>query len=92
MKKYLLSFILFAGFLGTTKFSYADHCVGADLTYTNVGIDSFLITVTFYRDCQGIQWPTEAFVDVQSASTGQYTYLDAPLIGNPIDISPLLFV
>ena len=38
----------------------ASHFAGADLTYTCLGGTTYLITLSFYKDCGGISSPTDA--------------------------------
>ncbi len=49
----------------------ASHSMGADLTYTCLGGNTYQVTLTFYRDCIGIAAPTNPFVTINSASCGQ---------------------
>lgn len=44
--------------------------MGADIFYECVGQDSFLITMNFYRDCDGTSAPTSATVDIESDICG----------------------
>jgi hypothetical protein len=66
----------------------ATHMAGADLTYQYLGNDQYLVTYTFYRDCIGIDAPTEAFLDYGSASCGitsSATLLPVPGTGQQIN-------
>lgn len=36
----------------------ATHAVGGELTYTCVGVNQYLVTLKFYRDCNGVAAPT----------------------------------
>ncbi len=56
MKKILLLLVLIS-FLGIQR-SQASHFAGSDLTYTCLGGNTYLITLTFYRDCSGVSEPT----------------------------------
>ncbi|MEO8087789.1 MAG: hypothetical protein ABI763_13265, partial [Bacteroidota bacterium] len=47
----------------------ASHAAGADLTYAWQGGNSYRVTGTFYRDCDGIAAPATITVNVKSAST-----------------------
>src|SRR5436189_6070431 len=49
----------------------ASHSMGADLTYTCLGGNTYKVTLTFYRDCIGIAAPVNPFVNISSASCGQ---------------------
>lgn len=51
MKK-IIFFIFLSALLFTN--AKATHLMGGDITYLNLGNDSFEITVTIYRDCNGI--------------------------------------
>lgn len=49
-------FLLVFAFLSATALyqtAFATHVAGADITYENVGQDSFLVTLNVYRDCGG---------------------------------------
>lgn len=45
----------------------ATHSMGTDLTYTCVGNNQYEVTLTFYRDCNGISAPTTPSVDWTAA-------------------------
>lgn len=49
----------------------ASHTMGADLTYTCIGGNTYRVTLSFYRDCIGIAAPANPFVTISSASCGQ---------------------
>ena len=51
--------------------AHASHAMGADLTYQCLGGNTYMITVSFYRDCIGIAAPGSPFVTISSASCGQ---------------------
>lgn len=67
----ILSFLIvlftLAGSAGRAR---ASHAMGADLTYTCVGPNTYEFRLNFYRDCVGISAPSTASVDVSSASCG----------------------
>ncbi|HXH17549.1 MAG TPA: hypothetical protein VNJ07_00580, partial [Chitinophagales bacterium] len=74
----------------------ASHAMGADISYQCLGGDSFLITLNFYRDCFGIDAPTDATIDISSVSCGisglSFTLPLAPgsvTDPNPREVSPL---
>lgn len=50
---------------------YASHAEGADLTYKCLGGNQYELTVSFYRDCYGINAPSSATVNCLSQSTNQ---------------------
>lgn len=53
MKKLSLIFILVSLLFGPFS-SFASHLMGSDITWECLGQDSFKVTVTVYRDCNGI--------------------------------------
>ena len=69
MKK-LLSLILCITALLSYSEVKASHAMGADITYTCVGPNRFVITVSFYRDCSGIAAPSTLALYYQSLSCG----------------------
>ena len=45
--------------------------MGADLTYECLGGNTYKIRLSFYRDCFGVAEPTDAIINISSASCGQ---------------------
>ena len=43
--------ILSATLVSSFNTVYATHVAGADITYENVGVDSFLVTINIFDDC-----------------------------------------
>lgn len=78
-----LTFILITGFSNKTK---ASHYAGCDLTYTCIGGNDYLVTLTFYRDCSGISAPTSVTISFNS-SCGNFTS-SFPLIGSGVEVTP----
>lgn len=62
----LFSLFTLAILLGLRQEAKASHAMGADIFYECVGQDSFLITMNFYRDCDGTSAPTSASVSITS--------------------------
>jgi len=60
----VLSLVIFCN---TAK---ATHAMGADLTYTCVGPNTYEIRLNFYRDCDGIAASPTTSVDISSVSCG----------------------
>jgi gliding motility-associated-like protein len=54
-------FFLLGGLLLNLAPLKADHLMGSDITWKCLGSDTFLITVTVYRDCNGISMPGQSF-------------------------------
>jgi gliding motility-associated-like protein len=68
MKKISKLFLtIFACVIAMINNASATHVAGADITYVNVGVDSFLVTVNIFEDCGGAATVgstiTVAFVD-----------------------------
>ncbi len=66
-----LGVLLFVFFWLSGHQADASHSMGADLTYTCMGGNTYKVTLTFYRDCIGIAAPVNPFVTINSASCGQ---------------------
>ncbi|HYV93693.1 MAG TPA: hypothetical protein VE978_18100 [Chitinophagales bacterium] len=62
--------------------SYATHAAGLDLTYQCIGFSEYTVTVTFYRDCNGIEAPPDFPLEISSVSCGfaDSTSFSMPLI------------
>ncbi len=96
MKNYLLTFLTTTTLLFTiAQEARASHAMGADIFYECVGQDSFLVTLNFYRDCDGIDAPTTAAINVNGCGvnlnfTAQRTALIQPEgIANGSEVSAL---
>lgn len=63
--------ILFAILTLTAREAQASHSMGADLTYQCLGGNTYRVTVSFYRDCIGINAPSAPLVTINSPSCGQ---------------------
>ncbi|MEP7170332.1 MAG: hypothetical protein ABI855_13255, partial [Bacteroidota bacterium] len=89
LKKITLSLliVLMTCFIQKT---YASHSMGADLTYTCLGGNTYKLRLSFYRDCIGIAAPTNAFVNISSASCGQTLGVTCfPIPGTGQEVTPL---
>ena len=86
MKKFITLFLLV--FLSIfCKQSFASHLMGCDLSYTNVGPDSFKVRLSLYRDCSGILPAVTEFVHVTSTSCASNISLPLTrLPGYPIEV------
>ena len=67
----LISFLFAGMLLMTSQQLKASHAMGADLTYQCMGGNTYKLRVSFYRDCIGINAPTNVYVNVRSTSCGQ---------------------
>jgi len=62
---------------------------GADITYQCLGGNTFKVTLTFYRDCVGINAPNNPIVNITSASCNQALSVTChPRAGTGQDITP----
>ena len=74
MKKLLLlSIVLILG-LAKAQTASASHFAGSDLTYTCLGGNTYLISLSFYRDCSGISAPGSTPVQFSCSSNGQFNF------------------
>ena len=65
-----LLFLSLAFFTFGAQDAQASHFAGADITYTCVGPNQYLVTLTLYRDCVGVGMPTSVPIGLNSASCG----------------------
>ena len=87
MKRITLSLlaVLFFCFLFTGRVS-ASHYAGCDLTYTCIGGNDYLVTLTFYRDCSGISAPSSVTIQFQS-SCGSFSSTFQQ-VGPGVEVTP----
>ncbi len=64
-------FVIMVNVLSGSNRVYATHAAGTDLTYTYMGNNQYLLEVSFYRDCAGIDEPDSAAISCSSASCNQ---------------------
>lgn len=70
--------------------SEASHAMGADLTYTCLGGNTYRVRLSFYRDCIGINAPNSVYINVTSASCGQNLGVTCnPIPGTGVQVTPL---
>lgn len=48
--------------------THASHNMGADLSYTCIGANTYVFTLAFYRDCAGISAPSAPSLNIHSPS------------------------
>lgn len=65
----------------------ATHQVGAEITYKCIGKDSFEVTLTLYRDCNGINLPSTESVKI-SSNGALLTSVNVNLVSTK-DITPV---
>lgn len=54
--------------LSMGQVAQATHVVGADLTYTCIGNNTYEVTLRFYRDCGGVNAPSSPTIDIVGSS------------------------
>ncbi|MEL6632565.1 MAG: hypothetical protein AAFQ83_13885 [Bacteroidota bacterium] len=77
-------------FLASLSLAQATHTMGADITYSCTGAGTYVVSLTFFRDCAGILPVNPQTLDYSSAScgtTGSISMTQAS--GSPIDVTPL---
>jgi hypothetical protein len=77
-------------FLFSPQTARATHAMGAEITYECVSGNTYLVTLAFYRDCEGIVPNNSKVLTVYSPSCNFSTSLVVNKLANyPIDVSPL---
>ena len=56
-------FVFFVAFFFFSTETKASHAQGADFLYQCLGGDTFKISLVFFRDCNGIDIPTDPIVN-----------------------------
>jgi gliding motility-associated-like protein len=83
-----LSFII--AFIITTTEAHASHAQGADLTYRCLGGNQYELTLSFYRDCGGVNAPNSVTIDCSSNSCNQsFTATLFPIPNTGVDVTPI---
>jgi hypothetical protein len=67
-KKQLATSLLGLTALLANQEAQATHAAGADLTYSWISGNSYEVTATFYRDCAGVDAPSQVQIDINSPS------------------------
>lgn len=80
--------ILGAFFLCSISNSFASHMMGADMTWECLGNDSFKVTVTVYRDCNGIDL-SAIDLYVYCDKTDSLLFKQTQPKPKPVDFTPL---
>lgn len=83
---WLISFFLFS----FSQKAFATHAQSADITYQCLGGNQYQISVSFYRDCSGVNAPNTIAIDVASASCNQnFTTTLNQIPGTGVDVTPV---
>jgi hypothetical protein len=91
MKKlFLLMIAIFSlAIIAIPQQTEASHAVAGDITYSYVSPGVYLVTVRFYRDCDGISAPSQVNLNFSSScGSGSITLPPLPGTGQPIPASP----
>jgi len=88
----IIATVFVAAFSLTTTETQASHAVGTDITYEYIGPNQYLVTLRFYRDCDGISAPSSVNVNYSSScfAGGNINLQAIPGTGNPVPPSPCL--
>lgn len=87
--KYIFSFCFVLILLTGIEKSWASHSMGADLTYRCLGGNSYEVTLSFYRDCAGVEADTNALIHFKSSCFGDDTLTIYQIPGTGQEISPI---
>ncbi|MEX0966721.1 MAG: PKD domain-containing protein [Bacteroidia bacterium] len=64
----------------------ATHLMGSDIQWQCLGNDTFKITITIYRDCNGVElWNDDLTI---KGTDCNYSYSERPFMSAPVDITP----
>jgi PKD repeat protein len=88
IKKLLLLLVVTASMTMFTNEAKSTHIMGSDMTWDCIGQDSFMITLTLYRDCNGIPMDNIARVTVKCVTTSQTLQTMSIPKPPPVDITP----
>ena len=81
----LLRIVCLLLLLFEVKDARSNHIAGAELTYEYTGNpNEYLVSVKFYRDCNGIPAPNSVYICLESIALGISTNYIAPLITSTI--------
>ncbi len=72
MKKILLLLVLIPFF--SIQNTQASHYSGSDISLTCLGGNTYLVTVTYYRDCEGISAPTYIPISFTCSSNSAFNF------------------
>ncbi|MEZ4938455.1 MAG: PKD domain-containing protein [Crocinitomicaceae bacterium] len=81
MKKLGLLLALILAFTFNAKSS---HISGGDITFTSLGNNTYIITLSLFRDCDGITMSTTSSVTIESASCAESFTVSLPVVPNPL--------
>jgi gliding motility-associated-like protein len=85
---WLVTAAIFVASLFFSTTASATHAVGTDLTFVNLGNNTYRFTLTFYRDCSGIA-PPSSFTAYVSGCGNAVANFQLAQAGPPNEITPL---
>ncbi|MDX2246856.1 MAG: T9SS type A sorting domain-containing protein [Bacteroidia bacterium] len=80
---------LFLFFLLSSTALFATHSMGADVTYSCIGPNQYLVKLTFFRDCDGIFPIPVEHLTYSSASCGVSAAINLTQPSVAVDVTPL---
>ncbi len=90
LHKYIYALFLFITLCCTSNRVLASHAMGTDLTYRWLGGDQYEVTLTFYRDCIGVNAPNNPVINVTSQTCAQtFSMTLNPIPGTGQDVTPI---
>lgn len=87
--KYFSFLLILLMMLASHQKLQASHSMGSDLTYRCLGGNSYEITLSFYRDCAGVEADTAALIHFNSSCFGDDTLTIYQIPGTGQEISPI---
>lgn len=90
MKNAILALVSLLCVVCSLQKTYATHAMGAEITYDCISGNSYEITLSFYRDCNGVSPSNTYNLSIYSNSCNYTSSLIVTKqAGYPIDVSPL---
>ena len=96
MRKLIVNCFVFVILL-LPKTTYSSHAAGLDITYECISANQYKVTLTFYRECSGLNGPNGNWLngvtqlDVFSPSTGSTALLDlVEVTPFPVPVNPTI--
>ncbi|MBC8554797.1 MAG: T9SS type A sorting domain-containing protein [Candidatus Brocadiales bacterium] len=74
MKKHILTALLYAVLIVGNTSLRAQYYSGAYISYKNLGGYDYIVTLTFFRNCQGVNEPSSCNVNFVCSSNSQYNF------------------
>lgn len=82
------TFILVLFLLVSSK-TYATHLSGAEFSFEHVSGNDYIVSLTLYRDCNGISASTYETIQLSSANCGVNTTIGLPRTSGPIVVTTI---